>query len=115
MKRVVFLLVMLLLPLGIGQANAVPGVGCETIHWGFLGMQRRTICDGPRNPDGSWNRLRIIWTPAHYVPVSCTRYSCWGGYPVDESLQAKENYPVTDGTVLPDEPGWLPPGTDVLR
>jgi hypothetical protein len=26
-----------------------------------------------------------------------------------------ETYPVNDGNVLPDEPGWLPPGTVVIR
>lgn len=100
-------------------AGADPGIGCEQIRWGFLGSQRRTICDGPRQADGSWLRARVVWTPAHYVPISssCSRYSCssWGGYYVDDTLQAKETYIVTDATVLPDEPGWLPGGTDVIR
>ena len=101
------------------DAAPAPGLGCETIRWGFLGFQRRTICDAPRQADGSWNRLRIFWTPAHRTPVSCyggAYYStCSGGDYVDETVQGKEVYPVTDGTVLPDEPGWLPTGTDVLR
>jgi hypothetical protein len=101
------------------DVKADPGIGCQTDRWGFLGSSRRTICDTPRAADGSWTRLRIVWTPAHYVPVSCysSRYygSCSGGYHVDETLQARETYPVTDGNVLADEPGWLPTGTDVIR
>lgn len=107
---------------GIGVAPAAqanPSIGCETIHWGFLGSQRRTVCDGPRQSDGSWLRGRVVWTPAHYVSARsyCSSYSCSysGGYYVDESVQAKETYTVFDTNVLPDEPGWLPPGTDVLR
>lgn len=100
-------------------AQADPGIGCETIRWGFLGSQLRTICDGPRNPDGGWMRLRIVWTPAHYVPFRCTSSaysaSCGGGYHVDDTLQAKETYLVFDHNVLRDEPGWLPPGTDIIR
>jgi hypothetical protein len=94
-------------------------VGCETIDWGFLGSQQRTICDGPRHGDGSWMRYRVIWTPAGYVPRStyCGSYSCSssGGYYREESLQAKENYIVFDHNVLQGEPGWLPPGTDIIR
>ncbi|QGJ90094.1 membrane protein [Mycobacterium phage Indlulamithi] len=93
--------------------------GCETIHWGFLGSQRRIICDGPKRPDGSWERGRVILTPAHYVPRSCYfgtySSSCSGGYQVDTTVQARESYIVFDSNVLPDEPGWLPPGTDTLR
>jgi hypothetical protein len=101
------------------QADADPSIGCETIRWGFLGSQRRTICDGPRRADGSWTRARVVWTPAGYVPRStyCGTYSCSssGGYYREETLQAKETYVVFDSNVLPDEPGWLPPGTDVIR
>ena len=70
-------------------------------------------------PDGSWTRFRMVWVPAHFVPVTCssgTYYSsCSGGYQVGDSINAKETYPVQADTVLPDEPGWLPPGTDTLR
>lgn len=111
----------LAIALGIAPtAQASPsGMGCETIHWGFLGSQLRTICDGPRQGDGSWMRYRVVWRPAHYVAASsyCGTYSCSysGGYYVDDTVFAKENYVVFDSNVLPDEPGWLPPGTDVLR
>ncbi|WP_243858130.1 hypothetical protein [Mycobacterium sp. DL440] len=101
------------------EAKADPGVGCETIRWGFLGSQRRTICDTPRLADGSWMRARVVWTPAGWVRGYCsfgTYYSsCSQGYYREETLQAKEVYPVNDGNVLPDEPGWLPTGSDVIR
>jgi hypothetical protein len=101
------------------SAHAYPSIGCETVHWGFLGSQLRTICDGPRQPDGSWERARIVWVPAHYVPFSCSSStyssSCSGGYNVGDTYTAKESYVVTPDTVLPDEPGWLPPGTDTLK
>ena len=101
------------------HAHADNTLGCQTDRWGFLGSQRRTLCDTPRAADGSWNRVRMVWTPAHYVPFSCyggAYYSsCSGGYSVNESVQTKETYPVNDGNVLPDEPGWLPTGTDVIR
>lgn len=100
------------------RADYTPG--CETVRWGFLGSQRRTICDGPVNPgDGGWLRARVIWTPAGYVPRTtyCGSYSCSssGGYYREETLQAKETYYVLPTNVLPDEPGWLPAGTDVIR
>jgi hypothetical protein len=94
-------------------------LGCETVDWGFLGSQQRTICDGPRQADGSWMRYRVIWTPAGYVPRStyCGSYSCSssGGYYRPQTLQAKENYIVFDENVVQGEPGWLPPGTDIIR
>ncbi len=102
-----------------GRAAADPGIGCETIHWGFLGGQRRTVCDTPRRPDGSWTRAREVWVPAGYVPGStyCGTYSCTssGGYYRERGTVAYEQYPVTDATVLPDEPGWLPSGSVVIR
>jgi hypothetical protein len=114
------------LALGLGMAPAaqadpygVPGLGCETIHWGFLGSQLRSICDGPVQADGSWMRYRVVWVPAHHVPYStyCGTYSSSsaGGYDVGDNLVARENYVVFPDNVLPGEPGWLPPGTDTLR
>jgi hypothetical protein len=108
-----------LAPLAAAPAAAAAPVGCETIHWGFLGLDRRTICDSARLPDGSWFRAREVWSPAHQVPMSCSysRYSsvCSGGYWQPRTSAGVETYPVNDGNVLPDEPGWLPTGTDVLR
>lgn len=97
----------------IPTANADVQPGCESIRWGFLGSQTRTICDGPMLPDGSWVRYRMVWVPAHQVPVrtNCGTYSCStsGGYWANEQIFSKEKYPVRPETVLPDEPGWLPP------
>lgn len=107
-------------------ADAAPSVGCERISWGLhvLTPQKRTICDGPRRADGSWERFRQLWTPAHYVPrrMSCSSYSygyssCTesGGYSVDDQIWEETTYVVFDHNVLSDEPGWLPPGTAAIR
>jgi hypothetical protein len=90
---------------------------CKTEPFGFLGSQRRTLCDGPIAGDGSWSRERTIWVPAHYSTPICTSRSsgssyssyndCSGGYMVNERLVSNETYPVRPDTVLPDEPGHL--------
>lgn len=110
-----FWLLFAMLILGVALAFSTPpeakadnDIGCQTILWGFLGSQRRTICDGPILPDGSWMRVRAIWWPERWVPVSCGRYSCWGGYWIEEG-GSREVYPVRPETVLPDEPGHLMP------
>lgn len=89
-------------------ARADDGIGCQTVLWGFLGSQRRTICDGPILADGSWLRARTIWWPERWIPLSCGRYSCWGGYWQDAGGN-REVYSVNPGNVLPDEPGHLLP------
>lgn len=89
--------------------------GCETIPWGFLGSQRRDICDGPLRPDGSWMRARVIRTPAHQTQTSCYGFSAGSLYNmscspsqfVPEQINDRQLYPVTPDTVLPDEPGYL--------
>jgi hypothetical protein len=96
-------------------AAPAPATNCKTEPWGFLGSQRRTLCDGPIARDGSWSRERTIWAPAHYTPSTCSRYggsqyssySCSGGYFVPERMISNETYPVRPDTVLPDEPGHL--------
>jgi hypothetical protein len=90
---------------------------CKTEPWGFLGSQRRTLCDSPISSDGSWSRERTIWRPAHYTTPTCTSrggsssYSsytdCTGGYFINQSVVSNETYPVRPDTVLPDEPGHL--------
>jgi hypothetical protein len=93
-----------------------PGANCKTEPWGFLGSQRRTLCDTPVAGDGSWSRERTIWTPAHMTSSYCYGGSsdrfygsgiCTGGYFVDQKLISNETYPVRPDTVLPDEPGHL--------
>lgn len=106
--------------LGYAQhANAEPSAGCETKSWGLFGSQLRTICDGPKRPDGSWIRERRIWTPAGWVRGStyCGYYSCTRseGFYRQESTQGYEKYLVFDDNVLADEPGWMPAGTVVVR
>lgn len=104
--------------LGGGTAHAdAPATGCETVVWGFLASQRRTLCDGPIMPDGHWQRARVIWTPAHQVPLTCYgQYvvTCTGGYFVATSINKTEEYPVRPDNVLPDEPGHLDNGETVL-
>ncbi len=100
------------------RADAAPGVGCETIRWGFLGSQLRTVCDTQRRPDGSWTRAREVWVPAGWVRGYCSFgyfSSCSQGYYRERGTVAYEEYLVTDDTVLPDEPGWLPTGSVVIR
>jgi hypothetical protein len=95
-------------------APAPNTANCKTDLWGFLGSQRRTLCDGPIGSDGSWSRTRTIWAPAHYSMPICTHsgsrsYSsyCSGGYFIDQREVSNETYPVRPDTVLPDEPGHL--------
>ncbi|AKF15254.1 hypothetical protein SEA_SHEDLOCKHOLMES_77 [Mycobacterium phage ShedlockHolmes] len=97
------------------QASADPGhPECQTVPWGFLGSQKRSLCDSPVRADGSWDRERLVWVPAHNVPLRTTcsgSYSITctttGGYFVDTAIVTDETYPVTPDTVLPDEPGHL--------
>ncbi|HPE52978.1 MAG TPA: hypothetical protein PK852_02565 [Mesotoga prima] len=91
-------------------ASAAPiGEGCVSDFWMWQGLRTasRMICDGDRAADGSWERRRGFFDDPYYVPFRCSRYSCWGGYWVPE-LKVMESYRVTDDTVLPDEPGWIP-------
>ncbi|AZV00832.1 hypothetical protein KIY87_gp63 [Mycobacterium phage Malec] len=95
--------------------------GCDNIRWGFLGSQVRTICDGPRRPDGSWTRGRLISIPAHVNPArsTCTSgsYSSTCTYRekeyVDMQIIEKTHYDVTDDSVPPGEPGYLASGVSI--
>jgi hypothetical protein len=96
------------------EFRAPSTANCKTDPWGFLGAQRRTLCDGPITSDGSWSRERTIWLPAHYsMPIctsggGCSSYAtCYGGHPVPERQISNETYPVRPETVLPGEPGHL--------
>ena len=118
MKRLILGALAALATTGLIQAapaQADYNFGCERVDWGFLFSGYRTICDGPRREDGSWERYRREWTPGGYVPFRtyCSTYSCSssGGYYRNESTQREETYVVFDSNVLPGEPGWLPPGT----
>jgi hypothetical protein len=96
------------------HADPPMGPGCQTDPFGPMGSQRRTLCDGPILPDGSWSRERTIWAPARYQPGNClgsssspSRTNCSPGYPIPEHVVSDETYPVRPDTVLPDEPGHL--------
>ncbi|AJD82297.1 hypothetical protein PBI_KESHU_77 [Mycobacterium phage Keshu] len=91
--------------------------GCKVDLWGFLASSRRAICDGPIRPDGSWERAREFFVPAHRVPLRTTcsgTYSVTcttsGGYFQERTSDGVETYVVTPDTVLPDEPGHLDEG-----
>lgn len=87
-------------------ASALPA-GCVQQPWMiFLRMTMRTICDSPLYADGSWVRRRLFYAPETYVRMSCSRYSCTGGYWLDEYSDFDE-YAVTPDIVLADEPGWI--------
>ena len=100
---------------GHNLARAAAQADCQSVPWGFLGSQTRTLCDTPLAPDGSWTRRRTIWVPAHQVPIvthcyggpyssSCT--TTGGGY-VGDVIISQEEYPVNPAIVLQDEPGHL--------
>jgi len=84
--------------------------GCVQQYWLYvLRGTTRTICDGPIQPDGSWTRARGFYASERYVPMSCSRYSCTGGYWLQE-FDKRDTYIVTPTTVLPDEPGHINEG-----
>ncbi len=101
-------------------AKADYEIGCEHSRWGFLGSELRTICDGPRETDGSWERGRVIskggyWKPAQTTcsgtySVTCTHYE--KTY-IERVEIEKVFYTVTDAAIPPGEPGWLPEGANV--
>lgn len=109
---------------GIGAASPAEAAppGCQEIVWGAFGNQLRLICDGPRNPDGSWMRNRVIGIPAGYRNGSSQCYGgailagyTWGfsncqnspsGY-YPQVTFSDDHYLVFPNNVLPDEPGYL--------
>lgn len=112
MKHVIATLVgaAIITPLFAAPAHAGPiGEGCVSDFWMWRGLRsaERIVCDSDRRADGSWQRTRGFFDSEYYVPFQCGRYSCWGGYWVGE-LEVIDSYPVTDATVLSDEPGWIP-------
>ncbi|MCV7226099.1 hypothetical protein H7J73_08645 [Mycolicibacterium komossense] len=111
--------VILVMALGVLWATEAkadpPGMKCVDQFW-LIPFQsnRRTICDGPIQPDGSWNRIREFYSPAYRVPVRTSCYGTYsfsctttGGYVQPMTSQGIEPYVVTPETVLADEPGHL--------
>ena len=98
-------------------ANAAPvGDGCVEDFWMWNGLRTATrmICDGYRAADGSWERRRGFFDDAYWTngSSSCSSYSCTY-YPPRyiAELEVIEAYRVNDGTVLPDEPGYIESST----
>jgi hypothetical protein len=91
-------------------------IGCSFDRWGFLGGQVCAICDWPRRADGSWPRVRNIYVPEHTNPARSTcssgSYSSTCTYREKQFVEEREietiYYDLTDDTVPPGEPGWLP-------
>lgn len=100
------------------QSKADPypsGAKCVDQFW-LIPFQsnRRTICDGPILPDGSWIRLREFYSPAHRVPLRTSCYGTYsfsctttGGYTAERTSNGIESYSVRPETVLADEPGHI--------
>jgi hypothetical protein len=95
-------------------ADGLPA-NCAQQYWLYGGLfgrgTTRTICDGPIQADGSWQRGREFYDGRRYIPMRCNwgSYggSCNGGYWLEEFSEI-DYYTVTAETVLPDEPGHLP-------
>jgi len=87
--------------------------GCESQFW-MIGLRgaTRTICDGPIQADGSWQRSRQFYARAFTSAGFSTCYGygiCTFTLPREiPALDRSEVYRVTPQTVLPDEPGHIP-------
>ncbi len=99
-------------------AGAGPiGEGCVEDFWMWnLRSASRMICDGERQADGSWKRVRGFFDAAYWTRP---RTSCSGGtwsstctYYEPEFVPALEvidpPYFLTDSTIPGGEPGWIP-------
>lgn len=110
------LFVMMSLP---ATAGAIPdpefGKGCDTTATGSLIDQfgYLTICDGHIQPDGSWERTRLLWGRSNRVcyPVGALgRRNCTDMADVPIHEYSRDVYRVTPDTVPPGEPGepgWI--------
>lgn len=99
------------------QAEAdYAGDGCVADFWMYKWLRgsTRIICDSERAADGSWERRRGFFADSYYRSF-CGTYWCEGR--VIPALKDITSYRVTDSTVLPDEPGWIPSpeGTRVVN
>ena len=99
-------------------AGAGPiGKGCveDFWMWGLRGATRE-ICDGERQADGSWWRVRGFFDEAYWTrPRSVCSGGTWSStctYYEEELVPALEvidpRYLVTDDTIPGGEPGWIP-------
>ena len=102
----------------MGMVTASPSLAlppnCVEQYWLYGGLfgrgTTRTICDGPIQADGTWQRVREFYDGERYVPMRCSwgsySGSCSGGYWLNE-FEIRDQYVVSVDTVLPDEPGHL--------
>ena len=100
-------------PAGAGPT----GEGCveDFWMWGLRGASR-VICDGERQADGSWWRVRGFFDEAYWTrPRSVCSGGTWSSsctYYEKELVPALEvidpRYLVTDDTIPGGEPGWIP-------
>lgn len=95
------------------SANAdPPPPGCARVPLLGLNPQILEMCDGPINPDGSWERARRYWHP-QYVHSSCGGVYYYGGCPqwahdvIPAERSGIETYTVTADTIPPGEPGHI--------
>jgi len=93
-------------------ATADIPANCVQQFW-MVGLRaaKRTICDGPMAPDGSWQRGRGFYAPAFVADgysVCYSRSYCTFSPPrTVPVLDTREYYTVTPATVLSDEPGYV--------
>ena len=104
-------------------AGAGPvGEGCVEDFWMWgLRSASRMICDGERQADGSWKRVRGFFDDAYWTrPYSSCSGGAWSStctYYEKELVPALKvidpAYFLTDDTIPGGEPGWIP--SDQLR
>ena len=99
-------------------AGAGPvGEGCVEDFWMWgLRSASRMICDGERQADGSWKRVRGFFDDAYWTrPYSSCSGGAWSStctYYEKELVPALKvidpAYFLTDDTIPGGEPGWIP-------
>ena len=100
-------------PAGAGPT----GEGCVEDFWMWgLRSASRMICDGERQADGSWRRVRGFFDDAYWTrPYSSCSGGAWSSvctYYEKQYVPKLEvidpAYFVTDDTIPGGEPGWIP-------
>lgn len=98
-------------PAAGGPAADPDALGCISDAWWDAGTGRRltrTLCDGPLQPDGSWQRCRSLYGPARWISGQDNQGNWPPGFWVPEINTSKCD-PVLPGAVLPsNEPWWIP-------
>lgn len=93
------------------------GEGCVEDFWMWsLRSASRVICDGERQADGSWKRVRGFFDAGYWTrPYSSCSGGAWSStctyYEkewVPELRVIDPAYFLTDATIPGGEPGWIP-------